>query len=83
MIPCCVFCGEKDPHKLTMSTRIVNGKAVTIDACFNCYWREKFMAGGEDGILSEREADREVLYDETEFSVRDASELQERDNFRR
>ncbi|MDP2940125.1 MAG: hypothetical protein Q8O13_08620 [Candidatus Omnitrophota bacterium] len=60
---------------------MVNGKAVTIDVCFNCYWRERFMAGGEDGMLSEGKADREALCDETEFSVRDASELQERDNF--
>ena len=75
MIPCCVFCGEKDPHKLTMSTRIVNGKAVTIDACFNCYWREKFEAGGEDGMLSEREADRKGIFEEREPS---AAGIQER-----
>ncbi len=54
-----------------------------MDVCFNCYWREKFVIGGEDGMLSEGKADREALCDETEFSVRDASELQERDNFRR
>lgn len=74
MIPCCVFCGEKDPLKLTMSTRIVNGKAVTIDACFNCYWREKFEAGGEDGMLSEGEADRKGIFEERKPSAAGISE---------
>ena len=75
MIPCCVFCGEKDPHKLTMSTRIVNGNAVTIDACFNCYWREKFEAGGEDGMLSEGKTNREAVSEKREPS---AAGIQER-----
>jgi hypothetical protein len=75
MIPCCVFCGEKDPHKLTMSTRIVNGKSVTIDACFNCYWREQFVAGGEDGMLSEGKTNRESVSKKREPS---AAGIQER-----
>ena len=40
----CIFCGESDPFKLTMSTRMINGKAVTVDVCFHCYYREKFEA---------------------------------------
>lgn len=62
----CIFCGESDPFKLTMSTRMINGKAVTVDVCFNCYYREKFeaevmgMRDGkalrfEEGIFEERE----------------------------
>jgi len=69
MIPCCVFCGEKDPHKLTMSTRLVKGKIVTIDVCSYCYWREQFLAGGEDGMLSEGKADREVVSEKREPSA--------------
>lgn len=63
----CIFCGESDPFKLTMSTRMINGKAVTVDACFNCYYREKYEAEvmgnmgdgkalrSEEGIFEERE----------------------------
>ena len=40
----CKFCGESDPFKLMMSTRIINDEVVTIDVCFNCYYREKFIA---------------------------------------
>ncbi len=68
MIPYCVFCGEKDPHKLTMSTRLVKGKIVTIDVCSHCYWREQFVAG-ENGILSEGKADREAISEKREPST--------------
>ena len=27
-----------DETKLVMSTRMINGKAVTVDVCFNCQW---------------------------------------------
>ncbi len=40
----CIFCGESDPFRLTMSTRMIKGKVVTIDVCFHCYYREKFEA---------------------------------------
>jgi len=39
---------------------MINGEAVTIDMCFNCYWREKFVAEG-DGILREEGFERERL----------------------
>ncbi len=63
----CRFCGESDPLKLMMSTRIINDKVVTIDVCCNCYYREKFEAEvmgnmgdgkalqSEEGIFEERE----------------------------
>ena len=38
----CVYCGESDPLKLMMSTRMKNGKALSFDVCFSCSWREKF-----------------------------------------
>ena len=40
----CVLCGERDPLKLIMSTRMINGKAQSFDVCFSCSWREKFEA---------------------------------------
>ena len=60
----CKYCGESDPYKLTMSTRIINDKAITTDVCFNCYYREKFEAEvmgnmGDGRILPKRKADRE------------------------
>jgi len=69
MIPCCVFCGEKDPLKLTMSTRLVKGKIATIDVCSHCYWREQFMAGGEDGMLPEGKTNRESVSEKREPST--------------
>jgi hypothetical protein len=40
----CKYCGETDPIKLMMSTRMINGKALSFDVCFSCSWREKFEA---------------------------------------
>jgi hypothetical protein len=61
----CKYCGEADPLKITMSTRMIKGRAVTIDVCFNCYFREKFAAEGENGN-SLREFE-EGIYDQSEF----------------
>lgn len=38
----CKYCGETDPLKLAMSTRMINGKALSFDVCFCCQWREEF-----------------------------------------
>ena len=58
----CKYCGESDPYKLTMSTRIINDKVVTTDVCFNCYGREQFVAEGENGrILPKRKANRKTF----------------------
>ena len=56
---CCQICGEKDESKLTMSTRVVNGKVETIDVCLACFWIEKSRAEGKDGNkLSEQASER-------------------------
>lgn len=75
----CIFCGESDPFKLTMSTRMIKGKVVTIDVCFNCYYREKFEAE-VIGNMGNGKALRfeEGIYDQSEFY-----ELLERANFGR
>lgn len=65
----CKFCNENDPLNLTMSTRIVNGKVKTAEVCFRCYWRERFMAGGEDGMLSEGKTNREAISEKREPSA--------------
>ncbi|MBU0477920.1 hypothetical protein KKC91_05080 [bacterium] len=55
----CKYCGEKDESKLTMSTRVVNGKVETIDVCLACFWIEKSRAEGKDGNkLSEQASER-------------------------
>jgi len=54
----CRYCGERDPFRLALSTRIVNGKAETISVCSSCCWREKFEAG-RDGALREKGLERE------------------------
>lgn len=41
----CRYCNETDETKLVMSTRMINGKALTFDVCSGCLWREKFEAG--------------------------------------
>ena len=54
----CVLCGESDPLKLVISTRFVNEKALSVELCFRCYWREKFLH--EDGrMVSEELCGRE------------------------
>lgn len=40
----CIFCGEADPFKLTMNTRMMRGKALSVDVCFSCRWREQEQA---------------------------------------
>ena len=56
----CRYCGESDPFELTVCTRFVNGKAETIEVCFNCYWIDKFRSETkEDGkILPESNSGR-------------------------
>lgn len=46
----CKYCGETDPFLLTMSTRMINGMALSFDVCFRCYWRDKFEAGVKEKI---------------------------------
>ena len=38
----CKYCKETDETKLVMSTRMINGKAVTVDVCLCCRWREEY-----------------------------------------
>ena len=73
----CIFCGESDPFKLTMSTRMINGEAVTVDVCFNCYYREKFEAE-VIGNMADGKALRfeEGIYDQSEFYELLSSSLQ-------
>ena len=71
----CKFCRESDPYDLTMSTRVINDKVITMDVCFNCYYREKLEAEvmgnmGDGRLVSKRKAKREVS------EKREPSELQ-------
>ena len=59
----CKFCGESDPLKLMMSTRIINDEVVTIDVCFDCYYREKFEAEANGNSLQSEEG----IFEEPEF----------------
>ena len=53
----CKYCSETDENKLVMSSRLVNGRAETIDICLACLWRDKFVQ--KDGrILSEELRER-------------------------
>lgn len=65
----CIFCGEADPFKLTMSTRMMHGKALSVDVCFSCRWREQEQAEvirmQDEGMLWERE--REGLCKDRDF----------------
>jgi hypothetical protein len=61
----CKYCGEADPLKITMSTRMIKGRAVTIDVCFNCYYREKFAAEGENGKALRKTEER--IFTQSDF----------------
>ena len=73
----CLYCNEKDPLKLNFSTRVINDKVKTIEVCFSCYWREKFVAEGENGIQ------RKHTIGKTLFEQREPSVLQSRVKLRR
>lgn len=66
----CKYCGETDPLKLTMNTRMIYGKAVTVDVCFSCGWIEKFESNKRkmemDGEIL-RKADWKGIYKDREF----------------
>jgi hypothetical protein len=56
----CYYCHDKDPGRLILSTRVVNGKVVTVDICPRCFWLDQFRAEGEDGNALREGREREV-----------------------
>lgn len=45
----CIYCNELDGSKLMTRTKLVNGKAETIDICQSCWWLKEINGDTEDG----------------------------------
>ena len=63
----CRYCGESDPFELTVCTRFVNGKAESVDLCFRCYWREKFVHEAKEDGSALSESVEEGIFTQSDF----------------
>ena len=66
----CKYCGETDETKLTMSTRMINGKAVTVDVCLCCRWSEEYESGGKGKMKAGKilsKEDWKYIYKDKDF----------------
>lgn len=45
----CIYCNELDGSKLMTRTKLVDGKAETIDICQSCWWTKDIHEEREDG----------------------------------
>jgi len=60
----CRYCGERDPFKLSIRTKFINGRVETIEICLDCYWLDRFRCEGEDGNTLQFE---EGIFTQSEF----------------